>query len=117
MSPEREPSTQDPGGHAQGASIIQPGAAPEPGLLTSSDESRFRQSWRDVQARFVDDPREAVRGADALVAEVMQALASRFAEHKGRLESHWQQGGNPDTEELRLALQRYRAFFDRLLST
>jgi hypothetical protein len=67
--------------------------------------------------RFVDDPQEAVQTADGLVAELMQSLASSFDEHKGRLESAWQSGDDPDTEELRQALQRYRSFFDRLLST
>jgi len=85
--------------------------------LGSADEDRFRQRWADVQARFVDDPQEAVRTADGLVAELMQALAQGFSEHKGSLESQWQSGGDPDTEELRQALQRYRSFFDRLLST
>jgi hypothetical protein len=142
MDPEHRPSTQDLGdrgvgdrsdttaggasaadrgdgtdGAGGGASMIRPDAAPEPGLLSSSDESRYRQTWRDVQGRFVDDPHEAVRSADALVAEVIQSLAQRFSEHKGRLESQWQQGGQPDTEELRQALQRYRDFFDRLLAT
>jgi len=73
--------------------------------------------WSDVQARFVDDPQEAVRTADGLVAELMQSMAQGFSEHKGRLESQWQSGGDPDTEELRQALQRYRSFFNRLLST
>jgi hypothetical protein len=86
-------------------------------LLDPADEERFRQRWGDVQARFVDDPQEAVRTADGLVAELMQSLAQAFSGHKGRLESQWQQGGNPDTEELRQALQRYRSFFNRLLST
>ena len=86
-------------------------------LLGPADEERFRQRWGDAQARFVDDPQEAVRTADGLVAEFMQALAQGFSEHKGRLEAQWQRGGNPDTEELRQALQRYRSFFDRLLST
>jgi hypothetical protein len=105
------------GSRGGGASMIQPDAAQGPGLLSSSDESRYRDTWRAVQGRFVDDPHEAVRAADALVAEVIQSLAERFSEHKGRLESQWQQGGQPDTEELRQALQRYRDFFDRLLST
>jgi len=87
------------------------------GLLDPADEQGFRQRWSDVQARFVDDPQEAVRTADGLVAELMQSLAQGFSEHKGRLESEWQRGGNPDTEELRQALQRYRSFFNRLLST
>ena len=86
-------------------------------LLDRSDETSFRQRWSDVQARFVDDPQDAVHTADALVAELMQSLARGFSEHKGRLEAQWQSGGTPDTEELRQALQHYRSFFDRLLST
>jgi hypothetical protein len=86
-------------------------------LLDPTDGQRFRQRWSDVQARFVDDPQEAVQSADGLVAELMQSLATGFSEHKGRLESQWQSGDQPDTEELRQALRRYRSFFDRLLST
>ena len=86
-------------------------------LLDPADGERFRQRWSDVQARFVDDPQEAVQTADGLVAELMQSLATGFSEHKGRLESQWQSGDQPDTEELRQALRRYRSFFDRLLST
>jgi hypothetical protein len=86
-------------------------------LLDRADQDSFRQRWSDAQARFVDDPRGAVQTADALVAELMQSMAQGFSEHKGRLESQWQRGGDPDTEELRQALQRYRSFFDRLLST
>jgi hypothetical protein len=86
-------------------------------LLDPADEERFHQRWRDVQAQFVDDPQAAVQTADGLVAELMQSLASGFSGHKGRLEAQWQSGGNPDTEELRQALQRYRSFFNRLLST
>ena len=59
----------------------------------------------------------AVRDGDSLVAELMQALAARFSDHKGRLEEQWQRGSEPETEELRLALQQYRSFFQRLLST
>jgi ornithine carbamoyltransferase len=94
-----------------------PGAGGEVALLGSADEDRFRQRWGDAQARFVDDPQEAVRSADVLVAELMQSLAQGFSEHKERLEAQWQRGGDPDTEELRQALQRYRSFFNRLLST
>jgi hypothetical protein len=86
-------------------------------LLDPADAGGFRHRWSDVQARFVDDPQDAVRTADGLVAELMQSLAQGFSEHKGRLESAWQSGGTPDTEELRQALQRYRSFFNRLLAT
>jgi hypothetical protein len=86
-------------------------------LVDPAEGERLRQRWNDAQARFVDDPREAVQTADGLVAELMQSLASGFSQHKGRLESAWQSGDAPDTEELRQALQRYRSFFNRLLST
>jgi hypothetical protein len=86
-------------------------------LLDASDADGFRQRWGDAQTRFVDDPREAVRTADALVAELMQSLAQGFDQHRQQLETQWNSGGEADTESLRQALQRYRSFFDRLLST
>ena len=86
-------------------------------LLDPADADAFLGRWRDVQARFVDDPQGAVRDGDSLVAELMQALAQRFSLHKGQLEEQWQRGGEPETEELRLALQQYRSFFQRLLAT
>jgi len=63
----------------------------------------------------VDEPRRAVQQADSLVAEVMKRLAESFAKERGALESQWDRGDNVTTEDLRLALQRYRSFFDRLL--
>jgi hypothetical protein len=118
--PDPVPDRRGGDGGDQG-SVTQPGDGPGAGgevaLLGSADEDRFRQRWGDAQARFVDDPQEAVRSADGLVAELMQSLAQGFSEHKGRLEAQWQRGGDPDTEELRQALQRYRSFFNRLLST
>ncbi|KOV93597.1 hypothetical protein [Streptomyces sp. NRRL B-3648] len=88
-----------------------------PQLLTDDDERAFRDRWQTIQNRFVDDPREAVHEADTLVADVMQTLASTFAQHKKDLESQWGEGEKVDTEELRGALRRYRSFFNRLLST
>ncbi|MFI9249828.1 hypothetical protein [Streptomyces sp. NPDC053069] len=88
-----------------------------PQLLTDDEERRFRDRWQQTQNKFVDDPREAVHDADTLVADVMQALASTFAQHKKDLEAQWSHGERVDTEELRGALRRYRSFFNRLLST
>ena len=65
---------------------------------------------------FVDEPRQAVEKADALVAGVMKRLAEVFAAERERLEKQWDRGDSVSTEELRLALRRYRAFFGRLLS-
>jgi hypothetical protein len=69
-----------------------------------------------VQTSFVDEPRRAVERADELVAEVIKRLADSFAQERSRLEGQWGRGDNVSTEDLRVALQRYRAFFDRLLN-
>ncbi|MFF3085323.1 hypothetical protein ACFVRB_09770 [Streptomyces nojiriensis] len=90
--------------------------ADEP-LLGAEDTADYRKAWSEIQGRFVDDPQEAVRSADTLVAEVMQSLARTFSAHKQGLEEQWGQGGQVATEELRLALQHYRSFFNRLLNT
>ncbi|RJQ81819.1 hypothetical protein D5S17_04405 [Pseudonocardiaceae bacterium YIM PH 21723] len=83
-------------------------------LFSEGELDRFRGRWQDIQTGFVDDPHRAVQEADELVANVINTLATTFAEHKGVLEDQWRQG-EPATEELRVALRRYRAFFDELL--
>ncbi|WP_435221561.1 hypothetical protein [Streptomyces sp. Tue6028] len=85
-------------------------------LLSRQDEEGFRARWQETQSQFVDDPRDAVHSADALVADVMQELASTFADHKRELEDQWNRGEQADTEDLRLALHHYRSFFNRLLA-
>lgn len=86
-------------------------------LLPEQEAAEYQKTWGEIQARFVDDPQGAVRDADGLVAEVMQTLAASFSDHKRGLESQWQSGEEVATEDLRLALQRYRSFFGRLLRT
>ncbi|MFB7037369.1 MULTISPECIES: hypothetical protein [unclassified Streptomyces] len=88
-----------------------------PDLLNAADGDAYRERWREVQGRFVDDPREAVHSADELVADVMKTLAAAFAEHKQTLEGQWSEGREADTEALRVALREYRSFFNRLLTT
>ncbi|MGW2827194.1 hypothetical protein ACWC24_40420 [Streptomyces sp. NPDC001443] len=107
-------------GGATGESTESTTSAPEdeaPQLLTDDEERDYRDRWQRIQSRFVDDPRDAVHDADALVADVMQTLAATFARHKKDLEGQWGQGEQVSTEELRGALRRYRSFFNRLLST
>ncbi|MFG2486086.1 MULTISPECIES: hypothetical protein [Streptomyces] len=94
----------------------QPSTTDEP-LLAGEEAEGYRRAWREIQSRFVDDPQEAVKSADALVAEVMQTLAQTFSTRKQGLEGQWDQGEQVATEELRLALQQYRSFFNRLLNT
>jgi hypothetical protein len=85
-------------------------------LLSDQDTQGFRARWEAVQAGFVDSPRDAVQEADGLVAELMKRLAESFAGARSDLDQQWSRGENVSTEDLRLALRRYRSFFDRLLS-
>jgi hypothetical protein len=84
-------------------------------LFSELEMGEFRSRWSNVQTAFVDEPRRSVEDADKLVASVMQQLAAGFANERSGLEQQWDQGDNVSTEDLRVALQRYRSFFDRLL--
>jgi hypothetical protein len=85
-------------------------------LFRETETSELSRRWSDIQASFVDQPRHAVELADSLVAETMQRLAQTFAAARENLEKQWDRGEKVTTEDLRVTLQRYRAFFDRLLS-
>jgi hypothetical protein len=85
-------------------------------LLPASEAEGLRSRWEECQRRFVDEPRESVKSADELVAELMQTLARQFAESRESLEQQWGRGDDVSTEDLRIALQRYREFFNRLLA-
>ena len=89
------------------------GTAP---LFPNEELQGLRARWKEIQIAFVDEPRKAVEQADGLVASAMKRLAEVFAEERAGLERQWDRGDSVSTENLRVALQRYRAFFDRLLS-
>jgi hypothetical protein len=86
-------------------------------LLPSEQAEQYTSDWEKIQASFVDEPQASVEQADRLVADLMQRLAAGFSEERERLESQWGNGADVSTEDLRVALTRYRSFFDRLLST
>ncbi|MBV8244869.1 MAG: hypothetical protein JOZ38_03015 [Candidatus Eremiobacteraeota bacterium] len=86
-------------------------------FLPDSRMETLRDQWADVQAGFVDDPRSAVQRAQELVRNLVDELTQTFARERETLEGQWDRGGQADTETLRLTLQRYRSFFDRLLQT
>jgi hypothetical protein len=85
-------------------------------LFPGNELDSLRTRWKEIQTAFVDEPRKAVEQADGLVASAMKRLAEVFAEERSNLEQQWDRGDNVSTEDLRVALQRYRTFFDRLLS-
>ena len=85
--------------------------------LFSPDAARdFRASWDAVQIGFVDDPKQAVRQADDLVRQVLDDLARSFSNERSALDGSADAASQASTENLRLALRRYRSFFQRLLS-
>lgn len=73
------------------------------------------ERWQEILAAFVDDPRKAVGDAHKLVSEVMQRMIDGFTKERDNLERQWSKGGDVSTEDLRVSLQNYRAFFARLL--
>lgn len=90
----------------------------EPGssrLLGDEEAREFRDRWEAIQTGFIDEPRESVRRADELVEDVTDTIVTRFEDERDRLEDTWEEGEEVSTETLRVALQRYRSFFDRLL--
>jgi hypothetical protein len=90
--------------------------AEEQELLVGQDTTRFNERWQQIQTGFVDRPREAVQEADTLVRDLLERITAGFAAERERLEGQWDGGDDVSTEDLRLALQRYRAFFGRLLA-
>lgn len=85
-------------------------------LFDDSETDTFRSRWNSIQTQFVDELRRSVEQADELVASTMKRLAEIFASERENLERDWDRGEDISTEDLRIALQRYRSFFDRLLS-
>jgi hypothetical protein len=90
-------------------------AADEGSLLPSDRINMFRDRWSGVQTSFVDSPRAAVQEAQGLVGELVEEMTTTFTRERAMLEDQWKTGGEPNTEMMRVALQRYRAFFNRLL--
>ncbi len=85
-------------------------------LFENNAAEKFRTRWLAIQSKFVDDPSASVKEADNLVSDVIQDITNSFAERRGAMEKVWNGGGNMSTEDLRVTLQRYRSFFERLLS-
>ncbi|HXI94116.1 MAG TPA: hypothetical protein VNO24_29435 [Blastocatellia bacterium] len=113
-APEGEPGNpQGSMSNPQGSISSQEGFEP---LFDQGEADDFRSRWYGIQSGFVDQPRRSVEEADELVAAVMKRLAEVFAGERENLEQEWGSGDDVSTEDLRVALRRYRSFFDRLLS-
>ena len=85
-------------------------------LFDSDYAEEARGRWQELQSRFVDDPRDTVEQADALVSGLLDELSREFSNARSDLERQWSEGEDVSTEDLRLTLRRYRSFFERLLA-
>ena len=113
---DRPTSTRELAGDLERAPAGERESTTTTALFPENESQEFHKRWTEIQTGFVDEPRRAVERADELVAEVIKRLADTFAQERSKLEGQWGRGDNVSTEDLRVALQRYRAFFDRLLN-
>ncbi len=106
----------DTAGEAEAGANRQAGDERQRTTLIARDHAEtYNSRWNQLKSEFVDDPRSAVRGANQLVGEVLDELEELFRGQRADLE-HGLDSEQASTEDLRLALGRYRSFFDRLLS-
>lgn len=85
-------------------------------FLSDGETEEIKSRWRKIQTQFVDEPRTSVDRAESLIEEVMNKLMQKFANERDMLDSSAESGEELTTEDLRVALRRYRAFLQRLLT-
>ena len=86
-------------------------------LFEGDEAKKFRSRWLAIQSKFVDDPSASVKQADDLVSDVIKSVTMNFSNRRIALENQWHGGeAEASTEDLRMAIKRYRSFFDRLLT-
>lgn len=115
--PPVEPRSVNTTSHSgTGAAVARAPEEERAGLFIPNECNELRSRWDSIQVGFVDEPRNAVEEADALVSATMKRLAEIFAAERQKLEQQWDRSENISTEDLRVALRRYRSFFARLLA-
>jgi hypothetical protein len=114
---EREPSSRNFDGSEPKTRPLNVADTPaeEPSYLRQDAQAEMNNRWQEVQTEFVDDPRKSVAHAHQLVSDAVQRIVDTFTEERNQLERQWAEGEDVSTEDLRVCLQRYRAFFTRLL--
>jgi hypothetical protein len=88
---------------------------PATGLLNNEESKHFRKQWDGIQSRFVDDPHAAIQQADSLTSEVIEKITGMFASELNSLQNQRHENNDVTTEDLRQALQRYRAYINSLV--
>ncbi|WP_433078428.1 hypothetical protein ACQP1P_37315 [Dactylosporangium sp. CA-052675] len=102
---EREPVASTPGS----VDVTAVGAVWADGAVDG-----LRDRWRELQLRFIDDPRSVADEADALVGEAVETITNALQAQRRDL-ANWQHEPGDDTERLRAAVRGYRDYLDRLL--
>jgi hypothetical protein len=103
-------------GPATGTAVARAPEEERAALFAGNEANELRARWDSIQVGFVDEPRKAVQEADALVSDTIKRLSEVFANERHNLEHQWGRNDNVSTEDLRVALRRYRSFFSRLLA-
>ncbi|MCX5409578.1 hypothetical protein OHA37_37690 [Streptomyces sp. NBC_00335] len=117
-APPKAAPANGPAGEPTGGTESHRGSqSEEEPFLGDAEAERYHTTWNEIQGRFVDDPREAVRSADVLVSEVMLKFSDTLSARRDGLEKRWNGGEQVATEDLRQALRAYRSLVDRLLAT
>lgn len=113
---DAKPVGNGAGGTASGAGGGSGAGGDVPARLIDRDRAESYQArWKEIKGDFVDEPKRAVRGANELVGEVLDQLEELFRNQRTEIEKGLD-NDDTTTEDLRLALGKYRSFFDRLLS-
>ncbi len=114
---ESEIRAEERTGEATPRPVSKTSAKEELEALFNEDEAKkFQSRWLDIQSKFVDDPRDSVKQADDLVADILKSVTMSFSNRRIALEQQWNGGKDSSTEDLRVALKSYRSFFNRLLT-
>lgn len=116
MSDDRNDATRQRPAEAAPADRTDVMVVESPAHLGEEEGRAFRDRWNEIQTSFIDEPRKSVEEANELVKDLTERITERFQDERLGLEERWEEGEEVSTEDLRVTLQRYRSFFDRLLT-
>jgi len=85
-------------------------------VIPVRQSEELHNRWTAIQSSFVDSPRKAVEEADLLVLSVVKQIEEALSAERANLKKTWEHSGEASTEDFRICLQKYREYFDRLMS-
>lgn len=114
--PRTEPTYPEAAAEAAAQPTAEPAAEPTPDgrIWPEGATAEFQERWREVQLRFVDDPRAAAEEAAALAGEVLERFTAAVSERQRQLDTWRNNAEQADTEQMRTTVRNYRHLIDRL---